>query len=1027
MKIKYLLATAVLVTAVLCFAVPVGAQSIGDMTIAQLQAMIAQLMARIQALEAQQSGQTWCYSFATNIGIGDTDTSTNGAVSQLQTALEKSGYDTSLDTSGTFGENTAASVVSFQTKYGIRASGWVGPITRVKLNSLYGCGITPNTNPINGPVFVVNSISSTTQSLNLLAGASTEIYSFSASNNATVAASFSQLKFSIETVGGQVNDFKFFKNGMDISSLSSIQRNSSVLTIMFSNPDVIPAGATNTYTLWATPNGFSGNSANVGSVTTTLTDNGFGSSLDSVTISTSPKPAPNPMPTTCTPGATRPSCQGGVSETCNSNGQWSGCPVTTQTTPLSLTCTGTGLVQVIPDPNLDDGGRNAINDDLQVYCENGLSRFCLSNEPACPWDPNRPSNTTYSSQQTCSTSGIDSTAQFFAHIFAKNSVGMPETWLYCSPDGQISISSSPKISQTGQSSITVTSPNGGEVFTAGQNMNITWSPITAQSGDTLKITIGDYAAGSPPVIIFNNNNELNLSSGVQSYNYAIPSIMNHSSTLKVKLEWWRSGVIIATDESDNYFTINAINQPSITITSPNGGETYKPGDNITVNWKTSGVSSSQKLDVIRLRAYPNGQEYNLASNVLNDGQEIIPIPSYVPVGAYTLEIKSYVDSILVFDASDSYFKIYDSTQPIPTVKVTANSSSNPNPVPSGSDIVIAWNSTNTTSCSVSSNVYSAGGLSPNGSVVVHNLMVSTTFTVTCLTGLSSGSIDASSSVTINVTLPPTTQPSITVISPNGGEQWAQGSTQNITWKSNGFITGKSKLVMVYLMGGNIQQAYGVSGIGIKTSVNVDNGSVSWQVPTNDPGITPGQYKIRIYWQESGYQDIVTDTSDNYFTIISPATSQQTTGYCEIRDSYTNTPSQGAPDVGKGYAKMAKSGTNTISGLQSVCSATDYSSLLSSYCAQNTNPVQQQVVTYNASGNFQSLSCGSFGCNFVSCPTTTPPPSTNSSPSPATGSQQFSSSPTGSLNDTINQLSSVLNADQLSSLLNAVQNYLTNNQ
>ena len=46
-----------------------------------------------------------------------------------------------------FGENTAAAVVQFQTKYGIRASGWVGPVTRQKLNSLYGCATTLPTQP----------------------------------------------------------------------------------------------------------------------------------------------------------------------------------------------------------------------------------------------------------------------------------------------------------------------------------------------------------------------------------------------------------------------------------------------------------------------------------------------------------------------------------------------------------------------------------------------------------------------------------------------------------------------------------------------------------------------------------------------------------------------------------------------------------------------------------------------------------------------------------------------------------------
>ena len=113
-------------------------------------------------------------------------------------------------------------------------------------------------------------------------------------------------------------------------------------------------------------------------------------------------------------------------------------------------------------------------------------------------------------------------------------------------------------------------------------------------------------------------------------------------------------------------------QPSITVLSPNGGETYKnDGSSITVNWLTNNVPPSHIIDVIRLRVYPTGydfkQEYNLATNVLNDGQEVITIPSSIPVGAYTLEMKTYVGETLVMDSSNSYFKIIDVSQPSITV------------------------------------------------------------------------------------------------------------------------------------------------------------------------------------------------------------------------------------------------------------------------------------------------------------------------------------------------------------------------
>jgi hypothetical protein len=109
---------------------------------------------------------------------------------------------------------------------------------------------------------------------------------------------------------------------------------------------------------------------------------------------------------------------------------------------------------------------------------------------------------------------------------------------------------------------------------------------------------------------------------------------------------------------------------------------------------------------------------------------------------------------------------------------------------------------------------------------------------------------------------------------------------------------------------------------------------------------------------------------------SPTPTTVLSGACVLRDSYTNSPVFSAPDLGNGYAKMVKSGVNTITGLQQSCSQANYAALLTSYCSVNKNPAQQQVLTYDSSGNPVSTSCGSGGCAYVSCPvipTVTPTP------------------------------------------------------
>ncbi|MBI2124627.1 hypothetical protein HYT92_02435 [Candidatus Pacearchaeota archaeon] len=140
-----------------------------------------------------------------------------------------------------------------------------------------------------------------------------------------------------------------------------------------------------------------------------------------------------------------------------------------------------------------------------------------------------------------------------------------------------------------------------------------------------------------------------------------------------------------------------------------------------------------------------------------------------------------------------------------------------------------------------------------------------------------------------------------------------------------------------------------------------NGQLSG-IPHSCPAGTKCQnirYEPAVYANVSACVNVTTTNQ----TALSP------TGVCLVRDAYTSVPIFSAPDLGKGYAKAAKPGVNTISGLQSACSLTDFDNLLKTYCTQNPNPIQEQVMTYDSNGNWQSLSCGAYGCNFKNCTTT----------------------------------------------------------
>jgi len=131
-------------------------------TVADIQAQITALQAQLTALQGTPSTGGG-YTFATDLKLG----STGVDVKNLQTVLNKDsatqiaqgtdagapGYETSY-----FGIRTKAAVIKFQDKYtaevltpvGLTSgTGYVGSMTRAKLNALYGGGVvTPGTPPV---------------------------------------------------------------------------------------------------------------------------------------------------------------------------------------------------------------------------------------------------------------------------------------------------------------------------------------------------------------------------------------------------------------------------------------------------------------------------------------------------------------------------------------------------------------------------------------------------------------------------------------------------------------------------------------------------------------------------------------------------------------------------------------------------------------------------------------------------------------------------------------------------------------
>jgi len=105
-----------------------------------------------------------------------------------------------------------------------------------------------------------------------------------------------------------------------------------------------------------------------------------------------------------------------------------------------------------------------------------------------------------------------------------------------------------------------------------------------------------------------------------------------------------------------------------------------------------------------------------------------------------------------------------------------------------------------------------------------------------------------------------TQPSVTLLSPNGGEVWQQGQTYQVTWQRANFNDEIAINLLDYTPGARYGMQYGITnGMNIRTIPGQT--SFSWKIPTSVP--------VGDYYRVSIGSGAVNSMSSNYFTIVAP--------------------------------------------------------------------------------------------------------------------------------------------------------------
>ena len=133
-------------------------------------------------------------------------------------------------------------------------------------------------------------------------------------------------------------------------------------------------------------------------------------------------------------------------------------------------------------------------------------------------------------------------------------------------------------------------------------------------------------------------------------------------------------------------------------------------------------------------------------------------------------------------------------------------------------------------------------------------------------------LPATSNTNNNVTPPVITKPSITVLSPNGGEIYKKGDTAYVRWNTQNIGNATIKIDLLKTNGTLVYNLASMVNPSKGSQVDANGPAYSWAIPTEtSPGgrrIDSGQYKIQIC--ETGTNNC--DSSNSYFTITAPSVS-----------------------------------------------------------------------------------------------------------------------------------------------------------
>jgi archaellum component FlaC len=389
--------------------------------------------------------------------------------------------------------------------------------------------------------------------------------------------------------------------------------------------------------------------------------------------------------------------------------------------------------------------------------------------------------------------------------------------------------------------ITITSPNGGELWTVDDEENITWTSIGDVNDNlTIEYSKDNFVSDAHTIATGEANDG--------TYAWEIPDDV--SATVRVRItDASRSAV---WDKSNADFTILPV--PTLTITSPESGDTWRLGTEQTITWEDNGglISNNLKIEIST-----GGPWSELVTGVSNTGTYNWTVPDnsdYVSAAA-RLKITD-ANRETTYDESDEFAIAY------PLITITSPNGGEYWAV--GDEAPVTWTSVGAVSDNLvisystdsGSHYYTAASGETNDGAYAWT--VPDAPSSNCLLRIQDGNRPNNVLDVSDASFTILSVPTITVTAPNGGEEYVLGDTMDITWTWRG-LSISDNLMIDYALDGDFSDP---SKRQIIASSGIENdGSYSWVI--TEDAVTGSSLKMRITDYE---RTLITDQGDGYFRI-----------------------------------------------------------------------------------------------------------------------------------------------------------------